>query len=59
LMLAHENAFTIIMDAKDMIIDCSELLKKDKVLKPEQIIEIVDKKYSKLWTKYDVRNRYE
>jgi len=59
LLMAHENAFSVIIDAKDMIIDCSELLKKDKVLKPEQIIEIIDKKYSKLWTKYDVKNRYE
>lgn len=59
LLMAHENAFAVIIDAKDMIIDCSELLKKDKVLKPEQIIEIIDKKYSKLWTKYDVKSRYE
>ena len=58
LMLAHTEATSIILNSKDMIMDCCETLKKDNILKPEQIIEIINKKYPDLWKLYDVRNLY-
>jgi len=58
LLLAHTQATSIILNSKDMIVDCCETLKKDNILKPEQIIEIINKKYPDLWKLYDVRDLY-
>jgi len=58
LLAAHEQAYEVIMNSKDMIMDCSEILKRDSLLKPEQIVEIINKKYSSLWGLYDTRGMY-
>jgi cell division protease FtsH len=58
LLLAHTEATSIILNSKDMIVDCCETLKKDNILKPEQIVEIINKKYPDLWKLYDVRDLY-
>jgi len=58
LLLAHTQATSIILNSKDMIVDCCETLKKDNILKPEQIVEIINKKYPDLWKLYDVRDLY-
>jgi cell division protease FtsH len=58
LLLAHTQATTIILNSKDLIVDCCETLKKDNILKPDQIVEIINKKYPDLWKLYDVRNLY-
>jgi cell division protease FtsH len=58
LLAAHEHAFEVITNSKDMIMDCSEILKRDSLLKPEQIVEIINKKYSSLWGVYDTKGMY-
>lgn len=58
LLAAHEQAFEVIMNSKDMIMDCSEILKRDSLMKPEQIVEIINKKYSSLWGVYDTKGMY-
>jgi cell division protease FtsH len=45
LLLANEKSAKLIAKTKDLIIDCSIILKKDKILKPDQIAEIVERKY--------------
>ena len=52
LLDAHENACLILNSSKELIIDCSELLKKKNVLKAEEIVEIINKKYNNLWNIY-------
>jgi ATP-dependent Zn protease len=58
LLFAHEQTTIIITQCKDLIMECSELLKKTNVLKPEDIIHIIDKKYQYLWKIYDIRKDY-
>ena len=59
LVESHDNAFTILSNCKDLIIDCAEILKKTNVLKPEDIIKIINKKYSELWKLYDTQKNYK
>ena len=59
LVESHENALSILNNCKDLIIDCAEILKKTNVLKPEDIIKIVNKKYNDLWKLYDTKNNYK
>jgi ATP-dependent Zn protease len=59
LVESHENALTILNNCKDLIIDCAEILKKTNILKPEDIIKIVNKKYTDLWKLYDTKNNYK
>jgi len=59
LLEAHENACVILNNSKKLMVDCSEILKKNKILKPEDIIKIINKKYPELWTLYDIKNNYK
>lgn len=45
LIEAHDNSYLILNDSKDLIMECSILLKKTNLLKVEDIIDIIDKKY--------------
>ena len=58
LMMANDHARIIILNTKNLMGDCASKLKEDKILKPEQIVEIIDKKYPDIWNSYDVKNRY-
>jgi cell division protease FtsH len=49
LIEAHQKTFELLSQLKDLILDCSVFLKKDNILKPEDIIKIINKKYSYLW----------
>ena len=57
-MMANDHARTIILDAKALIIDTSNILKSEKLLKPESIVEMIDRKYPEIWNKYDIKSRY-
>ena len=58
LMMANDSARIMILKVKNLIVDCAEILKRDKLLKPEQIVELIDSKYSEIWNLYDVRDDY-
>ena len=45
LIEAHDNSYLILNDSKDLIMECSIILKKTNLLKAEDIIDIIDKKY--------------
>lgn len=59
LLESHDNACIILNNCKDLIIDCSDILKKTNLLKPEDIIKIINKKYSDLWKLYDTKDNYK
>jgi ATP-dependent Zn protease len=59
LMMAHESATMIIANSKELIIDCSVILKKDSLLKPQQIVDIINKKHENLWILYNTQDRYK
>lgn len=42
---AHSTTLLILNNAKSLIIDCVELLKKNSILKPDDIMNIIDTKY--------------
>ena len=42
---AHSTTLIILNNAKSLIIDCAEILKKTNILKPDDIINIIDTKY--------------
>ena len=46
---AQNNAICIIENSKDLIIDCSDILKSKNILKPEDIFNIINSKYSDIW----------
>lgn len=50
---AHDCSDIIIRNSKNLIHEGAEILKKDKVLKSEQIIELINQKYSHLLTLRD------
>lgn len=50
---AHSCSEFIIRNSKNLIHEGAEILKKDKVLKSEQIIELINQKYSHLLTLRD------
>ena len=58
LIMANDHARVIILQVKNLITDCHNILKKDKILKPEQIISIIDEKYPEIWNLYDVKDNY-
>lgn len=58
LIMANDHARVIILQVKNLITDCQDILKKDKILKPEQIISIIDEKYPEIWNLYDVKDNY-
>lgn len=58
LMMANDNARIIILKAKHLMQDCAVKLKEDKLLKPEEIVSIVNSKYPEIWNLYDVKEKY-
>ena len=58
LLMANDHARIMILKTKQLMQDCAAKLKEDKLLKPEQIIEIIDRKYPEVWNLYDVKQRY-
>jgi cell division protease FtsH len=59
LLESHNNALSILNNCKDLIIDCSEILKKTNLLKTEDIIKIINTKYPDLWLLYDIKKNYK
>ena len=59
LMMANDHARIMILKAKPVILQISELLRDEKLIKPEKIVEIIDTSYPELWNEYtEVRKRY-
>ena len=58
LMMANDNARIIILKTKHLMQDCAVKLKEDKLLKPEEIVSIIDSKYPEIWNLYDVKEKY-
>lgn len=55
LMDAHTNAGIILKDCKDLMIDCSAILKRTNILKPDDIADIINRKYPHLWNTHDIK----
>jgi cell division protease FtsH len=58
LMMANDHARLVILKSKQCMLDCAEILKRDKILKPEQIVTLIDEKYPEIWNAYEVKKRY-
>ena len=58
LLLARDSAADIISNSKDYIVTCTEILKKDHILKPEQMLKITKEQYPSLLSLYNI-TRYE
>lgn len=58
LVMANDHAQIMILKTKPLMQDCAAKLKEDKLLKRDQIIELIDNKYSEIWNLYDVKNKY-
>ena len=57
---AHDKAYEILKNSKKLISDCSEIIKKTNTLKPEDIINIIDKKYPEIWSLYNnIKSNYK
>lgn len=52
LVESYDKAYKIVSNCKNLIQDCATLLKEKKVLKPENIINIIDDRHSYLWNIY-------
>jgi hypothetical protein len=57
-MMANDNARMIILKTKHLMQDCAAKLKENKLLKPDEIITVIDYKYPEIWNLYDVKSRY-
>jgi cell division protease FtsH len=55
LLDCHHNANIILKDCKDLMIDCSVILKRNNILKPDDIIDIINRKYPYLWAMHDIK----
>jgi len=49
LLDVHEKTFNILKKTKDLMIDCSVILKKTNILKPDDIENIINSKYPYIW----------
>ena len=58
LLLANDAAADIISNSKELIVVCTEILKKDHLLKPEHMLKIVKEHHPNLLNLYNV-TRYE
>ena len=59
ILRAQEEALRIITSSKEIMIDCKMILKRDNILKAEQIIEIIHEKYPDSWIRYpDILVKY-
>lgn len=55
LIEAHDNAYLILEQSKDLINDCAVILKKNSILKPDEIIDIIKCKYPNILDKYSIK----
>ena len=55
LLDCHHNSNIILKDCKDLMIDCSVILKRNNILKPDDIIDIINRKYPYLWAIHDIK----
>ena len=58
LVMANDHARIMILKCKHLMQDCASNLKEDKLLKPDQIIKLIDEKYPEIWGLYNVKSRY-
>jgi ATP-dependent Zn protease len=57
---AHDKAYELLKNSQKLITDCSEIIKKTNILKPEDIINIIDKKYPEIWSLYNnIKKNYK
>jgi len=54
LVSANDAAVVILTEAREFILECSEILLRDNILKPDQMADIVRSNYIELWKKYDL-----
>ena len=59
LMDAHSATTIILKDIKDLMVDCADILKRKNLLKPESIVEIINKKYPEMWNIYKTKEIYK
>jgi cell division protease FtsH len=59
LMDAHSATTVILKDVKSLIIDCADILKRTNLLKPENIVDIIDRKYPEMWNIYKTNEIYK
>jgi cell division protease FtsH len=59
LMDAHSATTIILKDIKDLMVDCADILKRNNLLKPESIVEIINKKYPEMWNIYKTKEIYK
>jgi hypothetical protein len=45
---AQEESLEIITSAKELLLDCKVILKNTNLLKPEDIVQIIENKYPEL-----------
>ena len=58
LVMANDHARLIILKTKPLMQDCAAKLKEDKLLKRDQIINLINEKYPEIWGLYDVKDKY-
>ena len=56
LLDVYDKTFYILKKSKELIMDCSIILKKTNLLKPEDIMNIVNTKYIELYTIFNQEN---
>jgi len=54
LVKANDAALEILVNSKEFIVECAQLLKESHVLKPEQMVDIVRTNHLELWKEYNV-----
>ena len=59
LIEAHDGATLLLNNNKDLILDCCEILKSKNLLKPEDIINIIELKYPDMFNIYDIKKNYK
>jgi cell division protease FtsH len=59
LMDAHVATTVILKDVKNLVIDCADILKRTNLLKPENIVDIIDRKYPEMWNIYKTKKIYK
>jgi len=55
LIEAHDNAYSILEKSKDLMNDCAVILKKNSILKPDEIIDIIKCKYPNILDTYSIK----
>jgi ATP-dependent Zn protease len=59
LIEAHDGATLLLNNNKDLILDCCEILKSKSLLKPEDIVNIIELKYPDMFDIYDIKKNYK